>query len=136
MPALCLALAAALGAAPVAIPTPGFTLAWNHSIEHQRWEEDYALTPAGLRPVRARVRGSGAGMEPGPDARLEGGWYVWEPVTAPLPELRLTRSRYTPDYELCLPGQPCASLSHWLPSDGGVTRAWSCEPPAKEVGPA
>ncbi|MCA0176316.1 MAG: DUF1850 domain-containing protein [Proteobacteria bacterium] len=128
MPALCLALAAAL-TAPVAIPAPTFTLAWTHSIEHQRWEEDYALTPTGLRLVRARVRGSGAGMEPAANARLEEGWYVWEPAADPVPELRLTRSGHTADYDLCLPGQPCAPLSHWLPSDGGVTGVWACEPP-------
>lgn len=131
MPALCLALAATLGSAPVIIPTlptATFTLAWTHSIEHQRWEEDYTVTPAGLRLVRARVRGSGAGMEPAPDARREGGWYVWEPAAAPVAELRLTRSDYTADYALCLPGQPCAPLSHWLPSDGGVTRVWPCTP--------
>ena len=44
---ICLALAttAAGAAAPVFIPAQQVTLAWSHSIEKQRWEEDYAVQP-------------------------------------------------------------------------------------------
>ena len=41
-----------------------FTLVWTHSIEKVDWQEDWRITPAGLQMVQARVKGSGAGMEP------------------------------------------------------------------------
>ena len=125
---VCLALA--LGhAPPLFVPARSFTLAWMHSIEKTRWEEDYAVVPAAggwrLRAGAARIRGSGAGMEPPPDAVLRDGWYVYQPTTPPLKELRLTRSRFTADYDWCQDGQ-CRSLGELLPSDGGVTLLWPC----------
>ena len=55
------------------IPAQQVTLAWTHSIEKQRWEEDYAVQPGAtaeappvLQALAARVRGSAAGMEPRP----------------------------------------------------------------------
>lgn len=135
---LCLALAAGVPgseAASVFVPAQRFTLAWTHSIERVRWEEDYAVyavhagapgaAPA-LRAVQARVHGSAAGMEPGPGALLRGGWYHYAPATGELAELWLTRSHYTADYELCLEGATCRPLSDWLPSDGWRTRLWPC----------
>jgi hypothetical protein len=136
---LCLALAAQTAAYPppdsaaqAFIPGQHFTLAWTHSIEKIRWEEDYSVeshdTKPTLRLHRARVRGSGAGMEPPEDARLVQGWYVYSPTT-PLPTaLRLTRSPYTPDYTLCADGQ-CQPMSHWLATDGGTTLMWACNRP-------
>jgi hypothetical protein len=133
MPALglCLALAAT-AAPPVFVPAPQFTLAWTHSIEKVRWEEDYAVlaTAPRLRAVAARVRGSAAGMEPPPDAHLENGWYHYTPAPAVATPMRLTRSEFTADYELCL-AQHCQLLAHWLPSDGGVTLLWPCTGPAE-----
>lgn len=135
---VCLALAAASGAAPALpaaptfVPVREFTLAWTHSIEKTRWEEDYVVVdePSArprLRATAARVRGSGAGMEPPPGAVLRGGWYEYTPSTPDLPELLLTRSAYTADYEWCQDGQ-CRPLGSLLPSDGGVTRLWPCRP--------
>ncbi|MDZ7589803.1 MAG: DUF1850 domain-containing protein [Rubrivivax sp.] len=133
---ICLALA---GAAPgavddtaVFVATQRFTLAWTHSIERVRWEEDYEVHAATanaepvLRAVMSRVRGSAAGMEPGPDAVLRNGWYEYRPVRLEHAELWLTRSTYTADYELCLPGQACRPLAAWLPSDGWRTRLKAC----------
>lgn len=126
---ICLALAAT-AAAPVFVPAERFTLAWTHSIEKVRWEEDYAVTPQplALQALAARVRGSAAGMEPPDDARLVNGWYTYTPHLRNPSELRLTRSEFTPDYELCLSGQ-CQPMSAWLPSDGGVTRLTACRDP-------
>ena len=56
-----------------------FTLAWTHSVEKVEWQEDWRVTPAGLELVQARVKGSGAGMEPPPEARLVDGWFQWQP---------------------------------------------------------
>ncbi|MBA3589261.1 DUF1850 domain-containing protein [Methylibium sp.] len=128
---VCLALAAA-SAEVVFVPAQRFTLAWTHSIEKTRWEEDYKVdlhagTPR-LRALSARVRGSGAGMEPPPDAVLRKGWYEYQ-AGQPLPPLRLTRSAFTPDYDWC-DATGCRPLAAWLPSDGGVTLLHACRDPA------
>lgn len=134
---ICLALAAGSTATQgaVFVPARAFTLAWTHSIERVRWEEDYQVvagasadTPL-LKAVQARVHGSAAGMEPGEGAVLRDGWYHYRPARAMHGELWLTRSQYTADYELCLQGQACQPLSTWLPSDGWRTRLWPCTPP-------
>ncbi len=129
MVGLCLVLAAAAaGTAPVFVPLQRFTLAWTHSIEKTRWEEDYAVlpsTPPLLLARDARIKGSGAGMEPPAHARLRGGWFEYLPTERLPAGLRLSRSAFVPDYELCTPGQ-CRPLSHWLPSDGAVTLAYAC----------
>jgi hypothetical protein len=135
---ICLLLAAAaLGEEPRFVPLQRFTLAWTHSIEKVRWEEDYAVeggvdggvlagaAPPRLRALAARVRGSGAGMEPPPDAVWRDGWYHYRPAEREAGTLRLTRSEFTPDYELCAEGA-CRPLAHWLPSDGGVTLLSAC----------
>ncbi|GAB4202390.1 MAG: DUF1850 domain-containing protein [Tibeticola sp.] len=128
----CLSLAAALGAGEVFVPVQVFTLAWMHSIEHVRWEEDYAVTtdPHTGQPVlqatRARIRGSAAGMEPPPDARLVGSWFVYTPAQRFVPVLHLTRSVYTADYDWCVAGR-CEPLQNLLRSDGGVTELRACE---------
>ena len=83
------------------LPTSELTVAWDHSVEKTRWEERYRIDGTRLRLVEARVMGSGAGMEPPPDATLRGGWWTWHPSLAPLPQLRLTLSPFTRDYDLC-----------------------------------
>jgi hypothetical protein len=135
---VCLALAAASGpshgskpAEPVFLPVRQFTLAWNHSIEKTRWEEDYLIETDAvggapkLVALAARVRGSGAGMEPPEGAVLRRGWYEFPLVRPALAELLLTRSGYTADYEWCEQGR-CTPMAALLPSDGGVTRLWAC----------
>lgn len=72
-----------------------FTLAWTHSIEKTRWEEDWRITPAGLEITQARVKGSGAGMEPPDGAVLEDGWWVYAPAVPPLRRLALAASGAT-----------------------------------------
>jgi hypothetical protein len=137
---ICLALEAALSpTSTVFLATDSFTLAWTHSIEKQRWEEDYRVVrdakfrggqgdDAGilLLPVRARVKGSGAGMEPGPDSQLIDGWFQYQPAQVALPSLRLSRSFFTEDFSLCLTNV-CRNMSEILPSDGEVTLLWACE---------
>ncbi len=125
---VCLAL---LGAGqPVFIPVQQFTLAWVHTIEKVRWEEDYAVEVvtdnAVLKAVTARIRGSAAGMEPPPDARLRNGWYSYTPQISQPKVLRLTRSGFAADYEFCSAGL-CRPMSDFLPSDGGVTLLTACK---------
>lgn len=83
------AMAVALG------PGGGFSLEWTHSIEKTGWREDWRVLPDGMHLIRAAVRGSGAGMEPGPDGRLIDGWWVWAPQLPPIPELVLAASGAT-----------------------------------------
>ncbi len=111
---------------PVFIPVQQFTLAWIHTIEKVRWEEDYAVTgDAVLKAVGARVRGSAAGMEPPPDAQLKNGWYEYKPQIRRPEVLRLTRSSFAADYEFCGAGT-CRPMSDFLPSDGGITLLTAC----------
>lgn len=129
---ICLSLAATPAAPPLFVPVQQFTLAWTHSIEKTRWEEDYTVgtLPGGKSPVllpgAARIMGSAAGMEPPAGAVLRpGGWYEYQPDTGPLAILRLTRSVYTDDYEWCEKGV-CKPLGQLLPSDGGTSLLQAC----------
>lgn len=129
---VCLSLVAALQGAPeVFVPTTEFTLAWTHSIEKVRWEEDYAVELDALtrQPVlhatAARIKGSAAGMEPPDDAVLRQGWYVYTPSIKYPAELRLTRSEFTPDYDWCMHGS-CRPMSNLIASNEGLTRATAC----------
>lgn len=102
---LCLA-----GAETLRLAVTAFTLAWTHSVEHVRWEEDWRLTPAGLELVAARVRGSGAGMEPPAGAALVDGWWVYAPRVPPQRELVLAASGATGEgWTLCAAGR-CLEL--------------------------
>ena len=98
MNAVCLFVAGALRAT---LPASEFTIAWHHSVERTRWEERYRIDGTRLRLIEARIQGSGAGMDPPPDARLRGGWWIWQPTLPPLAALRLTLSPFTRDYDLC-----------------------------------
>lgn len=72
-----------------------FTLAWTHSIERTDWEEDWRVTPAGIELVEARVKGSGAGMEPPEGSQLRDGWWAWRPAMPAQAELALAASGST-----------------------------------------
>ena len=131
---VCLSLVTAAGLSagnPVFVPVEHFTLAWIHSIEKVRWEEDYAVLPTSpgskpiLKAVAARIKGSAAGMEPPADAKLKNGWYEYQPTIHEPAELRLSRSFFTADYEWCMRGS-CQPMSALMASDGGVTLVRAC----------
>lgn len=110
MVALCLTA----GLIAATLPLAEFTLAWTHSIEKVRWEEDYRLGDAGLMLVEARIRGAGAGMEPPAGAVLERGVWRYAPQRAAQGSLSLSHSPYAGDYEICTAGD-CRRLSELLP---------------------
>ena len=83
------------GGKAVAFAAGVFTLSWTHSVEKTEWQEQWGATPQGLVIREARVKGSGAGMEPGENARREGAWWVWTPALPPLQELVLASSGAT-----------------------------------------
>jgi hypothetical protein len=119
--ALCLVA----GALTVALPARRFTLAWQHSVEKVLWEEDYLVAGQWLYATGARIRGSGAGMEPPDDAVLASGAWHYRPASRWLRELRLARSGFTADYALCLEGR-CRPLSYWIALDEGETILRPC----------
>jgi hypothetical protein len=83
-----------------------FTLSWTHSVERTAWEEDWRVTAGGLVLEQARVKGSGAGMEPPAGAVLEDGWWRYEPQLPPLPRLHLAASGDTGGgWTLCADGR-------------------------------
>jgi hypothetical protein len=100
MSGICLAA----GLLAASLPLSSFTLAWTHSIEKLRWEEDYRVVAGKLVLEEARIRGAGAGMEPPPDARFENGVWHYRPALPPLERLTLTHSPYTAGYEVCTAG--------------------------------
>jgi hypothetical protein len=120
---LCLASAGIVKTLAVA----AFTLAWTHSIEQVEWQEDWRITPRGLELVQARVKGSGAGMEPSADARLVDGWFQWRPQRAPMPQLLLGNSGAAGEWRLCHDGN-CKTLSEIFghPIGADVTTMSAC----------
>lgn len=100
-----------------------FSLSWVHSVEKTEWREDWAVRDQALVLTEARVKGSGAGMDPGPDARLEDGWWVWTPQLPPQPEMRLAASGATVSaWELCH-DEGCLALGA---KAGDSIRLWPC----------
>jgi hypothetical protein len=112
---LCLATAGAVKALAVT----AFTLAWTHSIEKVEWQEDWRIAGAGLELVEARVKGSGAGMEPPPQARLSDGWIRWKPARPATGEVTLGNSGAAGEWRLCADGK-CRTLSEILGRPVGV----------------
>jgi hypothetical protein len=107
---LCLAA----GAVTAALAAESFTLAWTHSIEKVRWEEDWHIANRMLVITEARIRGTGAGMEPPPDAVLRDGAWHYRPKLAPQTQVRLAHSPYTVGYQFCIDGR-CRPLADHLP---------------------
>ncbi|NDW04682.1 DUF1850 domain-containing protein [Jiella pacifica] len=117
----------------MAIAASAFTLSWTHSVEKTRWEEHWTAGPDGLTVTQGRIEGSGAGMEPPDDARLEGGAYVYELKRVPVPELALAASGATGGgWRLCAKGSPCLELGRdpgppvvirWCPAPEPATAA-------------
>jgi len=122
---LCLATAGVVKSLAVA----SFMLTWTHSVEKTEWQEDWRVTPQGLEIVEARVKGSGAGMEPPPEARLVEGWFRWKPQLPMLPEVALGNSGLAGEWRLCTDGK-CQELSAILgrPLGVSVTTMSVCKP--------
>ncbi len=91
------------------------TLAWMHSVEKIVWEEDWRSGPAGLELAEARVRGSGAGMEPPPEAKLLNGVWSWKPNLPPQAQVIMRRSGATADWRICMAGQCRPMEAYVLP---------------------
>lgn len=98
------------GGKVVMLAASAFTLAWTHSVEKTAWEEDWQVTASSLQLTQARIKGSGAGMEPPDGAVLFQGWWAWQPTMPPQPRLVLAASGATGNgWSLCTQTQ-CLSL--------------------------
>ncbi len=117
----------AAGGLVTALAVQSFTLAWTHSIEKIRWEEDYRVVGNSLLLVEARIRGIGAGMEPPEGSKLVDGVWHYDPHLPPLPSLHLTHSVYTAGYELCHDNR-CSPLAASAPraGNGDVIEVSAC----------
>lgn len=94
-----------IGAALLSWPDHDFTLEWIHSVERVSWQESWQVSPDGLRLTQARIKGSGAGMEPGERAQMVDGWWQWSPDIDPQPQLLLAASGTTISaWTLCAAG--------------------------------
>ena len=111
---LCLASAGVVKTLALA----AFTLAWTHSVEKIEWQEDWRISAHGLALVQARVKGTGAGMEPPPEARLVDGWFQWSPQRATLQSVVLGNSGAAGEWRICANGQ-CQTLSEIFGHDIG-----------------
>lgn len=113
------------------IATAAFTLAWSHTVEHQPWQEDWRVGRDHLQLVEMRVTGSGAGMEPPPGSRLEGGWYVWRPELELRDELVLRRAGQgedpVGDWLFCPDGGACSALGALVGAESDPVTIAPCE---------
>ncbi|MEO7940633.1 MAG: DUF1850 domain-containing protein [Burkholderiaceae bacterium] len=111
----------------VQLPVHDFTLRWQHSIEKITWAEDYAVVGPWLHLSQARIRGSGAGMDPPDGSTLVHGVWRYRLADPWRREIVLARSEFVPDYELCIEGV-CRRLTHWVPIAAGPTTLRACDP--------
>jgi hypothetical protein len=116
------------GSVVASLMTGTITLAWTHSVEKIAWEEDWRASPAGLVLGEARVRGSGAGMDPPPEARLKDGVWAWTPNLPPLREVVMRRSGAVADWRVCLSGE-CRPMDAYVPAEADPVILRMCEAP-------
>jgi hypothetical protein len=92
-----------------ALQVTAFTLVWTHSVEKTDWQEDWLVSHEGLTPVEARIKGSGAGIDPPAEARLVDGWWRWQLAPIPHREVVLGHSGAVGDWRVCTGGR-CRAL--------------------------
>jgi hypothetical protein len=119
---LCLAAGALL----VPLMADQVTISWRHSVEKTLWQEDWRLVPGGrMALTQARVQGSGAGMDPPPEARLADGVWRWTPDLPPQLQVVMRRSGATADWQVCVGGR-CQPMEALLPADADPVTLKPC----------
>ncbi len=123
------------GGKVVAMAVTGFTLAWMHTVEHIPWEEDWRVAGDHLVLERSRVKGSGAGMDPAPNAHLVDGWFEWKvDETRKQVELARAHEPQAGDWQFCPrtpDGErgPCRPMGDILDADTVTLRPCAGETP-------
>jgi len=110
-------LCVAAGSFSVAIYAPRFTLSWEHAVERVEWSETWRVHTKTMRLIEARIKGSGAGMEPPRNAVLKDGWFVYLPKIQPQTRMVMPDSADTKPTRLCLPGDKCRPIRAFLPRE-------------------
>jgi hypothetical protein len=105
--------------------TVALTLAWTHSVEKIRWEEDYRATPAGIVVTQDRIQGTGAGMEPPLGSTFDGKWWRYKPDLPPQRQIVLRRSSATADWQVCIRGS-CKPMGDYLTKDADPVTLATC----------
>ncbi len=113
MAGLCLAGAGLV----VHLAVNAFTLGWTHTIEKIPWEEDWRVDPDALVLTQSRIKGSGAGMDPPPNAKLVDGWFAWVPENPSRTQIILRRETGIADWKFCPEGKDCRPLGSVLGVD-------------------
>lgn len=112
---LCLATTAVA----LQLAASSFTLSWIHSVERTEWRERWRVQGTQLVLQQARVRGSGAGIDPGVGATLQHGWWVWPGGGLTVPALNLANSGVTVGgWTICTQRSGCRDLAGWLTRGG------------------
>jgi hypothetical protein len=125
------------GAVTKALQVTAFTLVWTHSVEKTAWQEDWRVSQGGLTLFEARIKGSGAGVDPPPDARLVDGWWRWNPAPVDRGEVILGHSGAVGTGGSARPGHArrCIRPSGWtqrqVPSPCGVARSNKFDAPCR-----
>ena len=104
------------GAVTKALQVTAFTLVWTHSVERTDWQEDWRVSARRPHAGEARIKGSGAGIDPPPDARLIDGWWRWNPAPVNRSEVVLGHSGAAGDWRICTAGT-CAPLHETIGAD-------------------
>lgn len=81
------------------------TLAWDHSVEKTRIEEDYQSIDDALVLTEVRTRGPAAGIEPPLHARFAQGWWRYRPDLEPLARSLFANTLQPNGYEICHSGR-------------------------------
>jgi len=119
-----MSLCIAAGGKVIALVASSFTLSWSHSVAHTEWWERWEVTAEGLRPAEARITGTGAGMEPPPDAVLRADGWHYRPTLPPQREVFLAASGATGGgWRLCAAGE-CLLLGT---APGEPLRLWQAD---------
>jgi hypothetical protein len=124
MSLLCLAG----GGAVTKLTAAAFTLTWMHTIEKIPWQEDWHIAGHQLVMDEVRLKGSGAGMDPAPEARLENGFYRWTPAQNTRDRILLRRSDAANigDWNFCTDGQ-CRKIGEIVPATADPVTIYPCD---------
>src|SRR5690606_26540006 len=81
-----------------------FSLSWTHSVQKTEWREDWQVSSTGIFLTEARVKGSGAGMDPPEGSKFVEGRWVYQPKLPSQEKLVLASSGMTGGgWRLCTP---------------------------------
>jgi hypothetical protein len=117
-------LCIATGGTVLALAVQGFTLSWTHSVTKTQWWEKWEVSAGGLRPIEARISGSGPGMEPPEGAVLVDGAWSFVPHLPHQREVVLASSGTTGSGWLLCTERTCRTLGK---TPGPPLRLWTAD---------